>query len=64
MRLTDQAILITFGRIAEKGITFVASLVLVRWLTKDQYGTYLQIALVSQLAITVLLFGVPPSMFY
>jgi O-antigen/teichoic acid export membrane protein len=64
MRLTDQAIIITAGRVAEKAIVFVASLVLVRLLTKDQYGTYLQVSLISQLAVTVLLFGLPPSLLY
>jgi O-antigen/teichoic acid export membrane protein len=64
MRLTDQAIIITAGRVAEKAIVFIASLFLVRLLTRDQYGTYLQVSLISQLAVTVLLFGLPPSLLY
>lgn len=54
----------TIGRVAEKGLTFLATLVLVRLLTKEQYGSYLQIALVSQLAVSVFLFGLPLALPY
>jgi O-antigen/teichoic acid export membrane protein len=54
----------TIGRVAEKGLTFLATLVLVRLLTKEEYGSYLQIALVSQLAVSVFLFGLPLALPY
>ena len=54
----------TIGRVAEKGLTFLATLALVRLLTKEEYGSYLQIALVSQLAVSVLLFGLPLALPY
>ena len=49
---------------AEKGLTFLATLALVRLLTKEAYGSYLQISLVSQLAASVLLFGLPLALPY
>lgn len=63
-RLADQAAVLTIGRVAERAVGFLSGMALVRLLTKDEYGSFLQIALLCQLATTFLLFGLPLSLFY
>lgn len=52
------------GRFVERGLGMLAGIVLVRLLTKDAYGTYMQVTLISQLIVTLLLFGLPQSLLY
>ena len=61
MRLADQAALITLGRLTERGIGIVAGIFLVRLLSKDDYGSYLQISLIGSLCASLILLGLPQS---
>jgi O-antigen/teichoic acid export membrane protein len=63
VRLSDQAALLTLGRFAARMATMVSSILLVRLLSKDAYGTYLQIGLVAGLASGTTL-GLPQGLLY
>jgi O-antigen/teichoic acid export membrane protein len=64
MRLANQAAVMMSGRLAERAIGLLAGMVLVRLLTKDEYGSFLQIGLISQLGAALLVFGLPHSLLY
>ncbi|MGH2607740.1 MAG: lipopolysaccharide biosynthesis protein [Tepidiformaceae bacterium] len=64
MRLTNQAAVMMTGRVAERAIGILSGIVLVRLLTKDDYGSFLQIALICQLAAALLVLGLPHSLLY
>ncbi len=64
MRLANQAAVMISGRLAERIIGLLSGMVLVRLLTKDEYGSFLQIGLISQLGAALFVFGLPHSLLY
>lgn len=64
MRLADQAALVMFSRLAERTVGIVSSLALVRLLTQEDFGTYLQVSLVGTMFTTLVLLGLPQSLLF
>lgn len=64
MRLSTQVILTSISKSIKHVGVFVLSLFLTRLFTKDEYGTYLQIMLISNTVLYLALFGLPSSIYY
>ncbi|HXG66238.1 MAG TPA: lipopolysaccharide biosynthesis protein [Blastocatellia bacterium] len=62
--LTVQAIGMMFAKMVAFGLSLLLPLLLVRWLSQDQFGTYKQIFLIITTAMNVLPFGVAMSAYY
>lgn len=62
--LSNDAVIITTGKMITKLTEIVVSLVLVRFLTKSDYGTYRQVWLVYATISGILLLGIPRSIYY
>lgn len=63
-RLSDKAVFLIGSRVINTVFSFGTGLLLVRYLTKQEYGTYLQVILVGITLATVLQFGIPASIYY
>ncbi len=63
-RLADQAALITFGRFTERLVGILAGIALVRLLTKEDYGTFLQVGLIGEICASIVLLGLPQSLLF
>lgn len=64
MNLADKAILNVLARSSEAFFLLASSVVLVRYLTKADYGTFLQLMLIANTAVMIALFGLPQSIYY
>jgi O-antigen/teichoic acid export membrane protein len=62
--LSDRAGFLIAANIVKFAIGFVMPMMLVRLLTHSDYGTYQQMVLVSNVALALLTFGLPTSVFY
>src|SRR2546422_8376 len=62
MRLSDQAALMTLGRLVERIVGIFAGIFLVRLLSKEDYGTFLQVSLIGGLCVSIVLLGLPQSL--
>lgn len=62
--LSDRAGFLVVANVVKFGIGIVMPMILVRMLTRTDYGTYQQMALVSYTAVALLTFGLPTSVFY
>lgn len=62
--LSDRAGFLVTANIAKFAIGIVMPMILVRMLSHSDYGSYQQMALVSYVALTLLTFGLPTSVFY
>ncbi|MCK5212026.1 polysaccharide biosynthesis protein [Candidatus Parcubacteria bacterium] len=64
MNLTDKTILNILAQSSNAVLLFISSIILVRYLNKTEYGTYMQIMLISNTAIMLMLLGLPQSIYY
>jgi O-antigen/teichoic acid export membrane protein len=64
VNLSSQFILTTISKTTQPISIFVLSVVLSRYFTKDEYGTYLHIQLIVNLAVWTFLLGLPHSIYY
>lgn len=64
MNLTDKTIINILAHSSNAVLLFISSVVLVRYLDKTEYGTYMQIMLISNTAIMLALLGLPQSIYY
>jgi O-antigen/teichoic acid export membrane protein/peptidoglycan/xylan/chitin deacetylase (PgdA/CDA1 family) len=62
--LSDQAVFLVGSRVVNSILSFGTGLLLVRYLTKQDYGTYIQIMLLGTSLATALQFGIPASIYY
>ncbi len=54
----------TFGRFTERLVGILAGIALVRLLTKEDYGTFLQVGLIGEICASVVLLGLPQSLLF
>lgn len=64
MRLADQAAVMTAGRLGERLVGILSSVVLVRVFAPDVYGTLLQVFMIGGLAGSLFPLGFPASLMY
>jgi O-antigen/teichoic acid export membrane protein len=62
--LSDKAGVISIGLGVASGITFVSGIFLVRLVSKDDYGTYVQVLLAYSILEPILIMGIPKSIYY
>jgi O-antigen/teichoic acid export membrane protein len=62
--LSDRAGFLVTANIVKFAIGIIMPMILVRMLTVSDYGSYQQMVLVSNVAVAVLTFGLPTSVFY
>jgi O-antigen/teichoic acid export membrane protein len=62
--LSDKAALLIGANTLKYAIGFALPMVLVRFLAKEDYGTYLQLNLISNMAVALLTLGLPTSVYY
>lgn len=59
--LGRDAVNLTLSKVIALGITMLSSMLLSRFRTLEEYGTYSQLMLVVQLAISIFTLGLPNS---
>ncbi len=64
MKLADKTIINVFAKSGEAVFLMASSIIMVRFLSKEDYGSFLQIVLVVNTAFTLLLLGFPQSIYY
>jgi O-antigen/teichoic acid export membrane protein len=64
MKLRTQVALTTFSKTTKHLGVFILSIVLARYFSTAEYGTYLQVQLVATTTIYLSIFGVPHSIYY
>lgn len=62
--LSRKAALLIIANAAKYAVGFVLPMVVVRFLTRSEYGTYQQLSLVSTFASYVMVLGLPTSIYY
>ena len=62
--LSDKAALLIAANLTKYAVGFVLPMVLVRLLTRDDYGTYQQLVLIGNIANAVMVLGLPVSVYY
>jgi len=63
-KLADQAMVLIIGRSIGYVSTIVLGVILVRMLTKSEYGTFLQVNLIVTILPYVVILGLPAALFY
>lgn len=64
MNLADKTIINILAKSGEAVLLLISSIVMVRYLSKEEYGTFLQIMLIMNTAIMFTFFGIPQSIYY
>ncbi len=64
MKLSTQLIITTLSKSTHSISIFVLSIILSRYFTKDEYGTYLHVQLIVNFAVWAFLLGLPHSVYY
>lgn len=64
MKLSTQLIITTLSKTTHSLSIFVLSIMLARFFTKDEYGTYLHVQMIANFATWAFLFGLPHSIYY
>ena len=62
--LSDRAAFLIVANALKYAVGFVMPMVLVRMLSKDDYGTYQQLALLATLGVAIMVVGLPNSVYY
>lgn len=62
--LSQKAGFLILANLVKYAIGFVMPMVLVRFLSKDDYGSYQQLLLVNAIALGIMSFGLPSSIYY
>ena len=62
--LSDKAALLIALNVVKYAIGFLIPIFLVRWLSKDEYGTYQQLLLIGSAMVGVMHLGLPQSIYY
>lgn len=62
--LSDKAAFLIVANLIKYAVGFVMPMVLVRMLSKDDYGTYQQLGLLATLGVAVMVMGLPNSVYY
>ena len=62
--LSDKAALLIAANLTKYAVGFVLPMVLVRLLSRDDYGTYQQLVLIGNIANAVMVLGLPVSVYY
>lgn len=61
---TFNTFIVTLGRSFERIVLLISTIILSRYLTQTDYGTYRQVILITGLMITIFSFGIPQSINY
>ena len=64
MKLADKTIINIFAQSSNSFLLLISSMVLVRYLNKADYGTYMQFMLISNTVIMLTFLGLPQSIYY
>ena len=64
MNLADKTILNVFAKSSEAILLMISSIVMVRYFSKADYGTFLQILLITNTVIMLTFMGLPQSIYY
>lgn len=64
MKLSTQLIITTLSKTTHSISIFVLSIILSRFFTKDEYGTYLHVQLIANFATWAFLLGIPHSVYF
>ena len=64
MNLADKTIINILAKSGEAVLLLISSIVMVRYLNKEEFGTFLQIMLIMNTAVMFAYFGIPQSIFY
>ncbi len=64
MKLSTQLFVTILSKTTENVSIFILSIVLARYFTKAEYGTYLHVQLIVNIAVWSLLLGIPHSVYY
>ncbi|TQV87188.1 oligosaccharide flippase family protein [Aliikangiella coralliicola] len=64
MKFSTQFVLTTLSKTTKQISIFALSIILARYFTKADYGTYLHVQLIANVAIWSLLLGIPHSIYY
>ncbi|WP_168204054.1 oligosaccharide flippase family protein [Aliikangiella coralliicola] len=64
MKLKTQVVLTSFSKSLKHVSVFILALFLTRYFSPHDYGTYLQVMLVANMAIYLSVFGIPSSIYY
>lgn len=64
LKLSTQLFITTISKTTQSVSIFILSIVLSRYFTKDEYGTYLHIQLIANFATWAFLLGIPHSIYY
>jgi len=64
MKFGTQFILTTLSKTTKQVSVFALSIILARYFTKTDYGTYLHVQLIANIAVWSLLMGIPHSIYY
>ena len=62
--LTGKTGIIIFGKVSHTLIMLIIPIILTRFITKNEFGTYRQIFLILNILITIFVLGVPKSIYY
>jgi len=64
VRLRTQVILTSISKSLKHVSVFIIAIFLTRYFTKDEYGTYIQVMMIMDVALYLALFGIPSSVYY
>jgi len=64
LNLSDKAVVISIGQGISSAITFISGMFLVRLVSKEDYGTYMQVLLVYSILAPILSMGISTSIYY
>ncbi|HEV2441138.1 MAG TPA: oligosaccharide flippase family protein [Steroidobacteraceae bacterium] len=62
--LSDKAAILIIGNACKYAVGFILPMVLVRYLSQYDYGTYQQLSLVANFCTTMMVLGLPTSVYY
>lgn len=62
--LSDKAVVLIIGNVFKYAVGFVLPMVLVRFLSQYDYGTYQQLSLVATFCTNLMVLGLPTSVYY
>lgn len=64
MNLADKTLISVLAKSGEAVLLLLSSIVMVRYLTREEYGTFLQVMLIMNTALMFTYFGMPQSIYY
>ena len=64
MKFSAQLLITTLSKSTTHVSIFLLSIILSRYFTKDDYGTYLHVQLITNLSVWAFLLGIPHGIYY